>query len=165
MSQHPQVIVIASGKGGTGKSTLSINLSMALADLGKRVAILDANLELPSIATLLNISPDYTITDLIEGNSSLREVIYNGPKGINLILGSSLPKSMKHLSTAHHFGIVNALSTISKELDILVIDTAPGINKCTLNFIRASQEILLVTCSEPTAIASTQALIHGGGKN
>ena len=80
MSQHPQVIVIASGKGGTGKSTLSINLSMALADLGKRVAILDANLELPSIATLLNISPDYTITDLIEGNSSLREVIYNGPK-------------------------------------------------------------------------------------
>ena len=59
MSQHPQVIVIASGKGGTGKSTLSINLSMALADLGKRVAILDANLELPSIATLLNISPDY----------------------------------------------------------------------------------------------------------
>lgn len=160
MSQHPQVIVIASGKGGTGKSTLSINLSMALADLGKRVAILDANLELPSIATLLNISPDYTITDLIEGTSSLREVIYNGPKGINLMLGSHLSKSMRNLSTAHHFGIINALSTIAKELDILVIDTAPGINKGTLNFIRASQEILLVTCSEPTAIASTQALIH-----
>ena len=64
-TKNPQVIVLASGKGGTGKSTLSINISMALADLGKRVVILDANLELPSIATLLNISPPYTITDLI----------------------------------------------------------------------------------------------------
>jgi flagellar biosynthesis protein FlhG len=158
--KSPQVIVIASGKGGTGKSTLSINLSMALADRGKRVAILDANLELPSIATLLNISPTYTITNLVEGSRSLREVICNGPKGINLILGSSLPTPMTNLSPAHHFGIVNAFNVISKELDILIVDTAPGINKSTLNFIRASQEILLVTNSEPTALASTNTLIN-----
>ncbi len=156
----PIVIAIASGKGGTGKSTLSINLSLALADLGRRVAVLDANLELPSIATLLNISPKYTITDLIEGRQSIREVIYNGPQGINLILGSALPKPMRKLSTAHHFGIVNAFDTLSKELDILIVDTAPGINSSTLNFIRASQEILVVTTSEPTAIASSNALIH-----
>lgn len=159
-TKNPQVIVLASGKGGTGKSTLSINISMALADLGKRVVILDANLELPSIATLLNISPPYTITDLIEGHRSIREVIYNGPKGINLILGSSLPKTMRNLSHAHHFGIVNALNAISKELDILIIDTAPGINKSTLDFIRASQEVLLITNSEPTSLASTNALIQ-----
>lgn len=158
-TKNPKVIVLASGKGGTGKSTLSINISMALADLGKRVVILDANLELPSLATLLNISPTYTITDLIEGHRSLREIIYNGPKGINLILGSSLPKAMRNLSPAHHFGIVNAFNVISKELDILIVDTAPGLNKSTLNFIRASQEILLVTNSEPTALASTNALI------
>ena len=158
--KNPQVIVIASGKGGTGKSTLSINISMALAELGRRVAILDANLELPSIATLLNISPPYTITDLLEGRSSIREVIYNGPHGINLILGSSLPKSMRNLSPAHHFGIVNAFNALAKELDILIIDTAPGINNSTLNFIRASQDILLVTTNEPTAIASTNALIN-----
>ena len=104
----PLVIAIASGKGGTGKSTIAINLAMAMADLCKRVAVLDANLQLPSIATLLNISPTYTITDLIEGRQSIREVICNGPQGINLILGSSLPKPRKELSTFHHFGIVNA---------------------------------------------------------
>lgn len=158
--KSPQVIAIASGKGGTGKSTLSINISMALADLGRRVAILDANLELPSIATLLNISPPYTITDLLEGRNSIREIIYNGPHGINLILGSSLPKSMRNLSPAHHFGIVNAFNDLAKELDILIVDTAPGINNSTLNFIRASQDILLITTSEPTAIASTNALIN-----
>ena len=156
----PLVIAIASGKGGTGKSTLSINSSMALADLGRRVAVLDANLELPSIATLMNVSPSYTITDLIEGSRSIREVIYNGPQGINFILGSSLSKPMRKLSTAHHFGIVNAFDAISKELDILIVDTAPGINSSTLNFIRASQEVLIVTTSEPAAIASANSLIH-----
>lgn len=161
----PLVIAIASGKGGTGKSTLSISLAMALADLGKRVAVLDANLELPSIASLLNISPTYTITDLIEGRQSIREVICNGPQGINLILGSSLPQPARKLSTAHHFGIVNAFDTISKELDILIVDTAPGINNASLNFIRASQEVLIVTTSEPTAIASANALINTLHKN
>ena len=156
----PLVIAIASGKGGTGKSTISINLAMAMADLCKRVAVLDANLQLPSIATLLNISPTYTITDLIEGRQSIREVICNGPQGINLILGSSLPKPGKELSTSHHFGIVNAFETISKELDILIVDTAPGISNTSLNFIRASQEILVVTTSEPTAVASANALIN-----
>ena len=156
----PLVIAIASGKGGTGKSTLSISLAMALADLGRRVAVLDANLELPSIATLLNISPTYTLTDLIEGRQSIREVICNGPQGINLILGSSLPKPAGKLSSAHHFGIVNAFDTISKELDILIVDTAPGINSASLNFIRASQEVLIVTTSEPTSIASANTLIN-----
>lgn len=156
----PLVIAIASGKGGTGKSTLSISLAMALADLGRRVAVLDANFELPSIATLLNICPTYTITDLIEGRQSIRDVIYNGPQGINFILGSILPKPMRKLSAAHHFGIVNAFDTISKELDILIVDTAPGVNSSTLNFVRASQEVLVVTTSEPAAIASANALIN-----
>ena len=156
----PLVIAIASGKGGTGKSTLSISLAMALADLGRRVAVLDANLELPCIATLLNISPTYTLTDLIEGRQSIREVICNGPQGINLILGSSLPKPARKLSSAHHYGIVNAFDTISKELDILIVDTAPGINSASLNFIRASQEVLIVTTSEPTSIASANTLIN-----
>ncbi|MEB0206809.1 P-loop NTPase [Pseudomonas sp. CCC3.1] len=156
----PQVIVIASGKGGTGKSTLSINLSMALTELGKRVTLLDANLELPSIATLLNISPTYTLTDLIEGRCSIHEVIHCGPRGINFILGSTLPKPITNLGPAHHFGIVNAFNAIAEEMDILIVDTAPGINKSVFNFIRASQDILLVTRSEPTAIASTNALLN-----
>lgn len=159
-TKSPQVIAIASGKGGAGKSTLSINLSMALADLGKRVALLDANLELPDIATLLNILPDYTITDLIEGRRSISEIIHHGAKGILFILGKNLPKPMRNLSSAHHFGLVNAFNGLSKKVDTLIIDTAPGINTSTLNFIRASQEILLITHNEPTAIASTNALIN-----
>lgn len=156
----PLVIAIASGKGGTGKSTLSISLAMAMADIGLRVTVLDANLELPSIAILLNISPTYTITDLIEGHQSIREVICNGPQGVNLILGNSLPKPGKALSTAHHFGIVNAFEIISEELDILIIDTAPGISSTSLNFIQASQETIIITTSEPTAVTSTNALIN-----
>lgn len=156
----PLVIAIASGKGGTGKSTLSISLAMALSDLGRRVAVLDANLELPSIATLLNVSPAYTITDLVEGRRSIREVINNGPQGINLILGCSLPKPIRKSSSAHHFGIVNAFNSVSNELDILIVDTAPGISNATLDFIWASQEVLVVTTSEPTSIVSANALIN-----
>lgn len=158
--KSPQVIVIASGKGGTGKSTVAINLSMALTERGKRVTLLDANLELPSIATLLNMSPAYTLTDLIEGRRALHEITFTGPRGINFILGSTVTKPITNLSPAHHFGIVNAFNTIAGEVDILIVDTAPGINKSVFNFIRASQDILLVTHSEPTALASTNALIN-----
>lgn len=133
---------------------------MALADRGKRVALLDANLELPGIATLLNIFPDYTITDLIEGHRSLAEIIHDGPKGIHFILGKNVPKPMRNLTPVHHFGMVNAFNDLSKKVDILIVDTAPGINTSTLDFIRASQEILLVTHNEPIAIASTNALIN-----
>lgn len=159
-TKPPQAVVIASGKGGTGKSTLALNLSVALAERGKRVALLDANLELPSLATLLNLIPKHTLTDLIEGRCSLDEVIVSGPKGITLILGSSLPNIMRNLSSAYHFGIVNALNTLSSNVDILIVDTAPGLNHSTLNFLSASHDILLIINNEPTAIACNKVLIN-----
>lgn len=157
---NPLVISLVSGKGGTGKSTIAINLAMALANTGKRIFILDANFELPSIATLLNINPTYNITDLIEGRKSIREVVYNGPHGINLILGCNKYLPIKNLSSAQHFGIVNAFNSISKEIDILIVDTAPGINNSTINFALASQVILVATTGEPTALAGANALIN-----
>ncbi|MEE8876533.1 MinD/ParA family protein [Pseudomonas helleri] len=94
-----QVIAITGGKGGTGKSTLAINLSIALATLGQRVALLDGNLELPCIDTLLNIRPQRTLSNLIEGNCTLPEILHTGPRGINLILGTPYSKTMHGLLT------------------------------------------------------------------
>lgn len=156
---NPQAIAIASGKGGTGKSTISVNLSMALSELGKKVAILDANLELPSIQALLSIRPAYTIADLITGKCSMRKVVRRGPGGIDLILGNPLAAGMNNLTSVHHLGIVNACDAIASEVDVLVVDTAPGIGRGALNFISASHQVLLVTCSDPVALSSTNALI------
>ncbi|MFJ2331592.1 MinD/ParA family ATP-binding protein [Pseudomonas helleri] len=155
-----QVIAITGGKGGTGKSTLAINLSIALATLGQRVALLDGNLELPCIDTLLNIRPQRTLSNLIEGNCTLTEILHTGPRGINLILGSPYSKTMHGLLTAHHVGIINAFNEIQTEVDVLVVDTASGANDSVLNFTHAAHEVLVVICNEPASILNAHALIY-----
>ena len=155
-----QVLAITGGKGGTGKSTLAINLSIALATLGQRVVLLDGNLELPCIDTLLNIRPPRTLSNLIEGNCTLTELLHTGPRGINLILGTPYSKTMHGLLTAHHVGIINSFNEIQTEVDVLVVDTASGANDSVLNFTRAAHEVLVVICNEPASILNAHALIY-----
>ena len=155
-----QVIAITGGKGGTGKSTLAINLSVALAMSGQRVVLLDGNLELPCIDTLLNIRPQRTLADLLEGKCSLKELLHPGPRGINLILGDPFSSASLNLQTAHHAGIINSFNEIQRDLDVLIVDTASGANSSVLNFTRAAHEVVMVLCNEPASILNTYALIR-----
>jgi len=155
-----QVIAITGGKGGTGKSTLAINLSLALAALGQRVALLDGNLELPCIDVLLNIKPTKTLTDLIEGSCSLKDILYNGPSGVSLILGAAHSKTMNSLNTAHYYGIINAFNDLHSEIDTLIVDTASGAHHDALNFVNAAHEVIMVICNEPASILNAHALIY-----
>lgn len=154
-----QVIAVTSGKGGTGKTTVAVNLSLALAELGRRVVLLDANLGLASVDVLLGLVPKYTLADVIEGRCELSEALVPGPGGIRIAPAASGVQSMSHLSPAQYAGLIHAFSCISDSLDVLVIDTAPGIGDSVLSFVLAAHEILLVACDEPTSIADAYALI------
>ncbi|VVP78340.1 MinD/ParA family protein [Pseudomonas fluorescens] len=154
-----QVIAVTGGKGGVGKTTVAVNLSLALAELGRRVVLLDGDLGLANIDALLGLVPQYTLADLIEGRCGLSDVLVWGPGGVRIVPAASGIRSMVNLSPAQHAGLIQAFSEIDDSLDVLVIDTAAGIGDSVVSFVRAAQEVLLVVCDEPTSITDAYALI------
>jgi len=154
-----RVIAVTGGKGGVGKTTVAVNLSLALAKLGRRVVLLDGDLGLGSIDVLLGLSLQYTLVDLVEGRCELSDVIVRGPGGVRIVPASSGIQGMVHLSPAQHAGLIQAFSGISDSLDVLVIDTAAGIGASVISLVRAAHEVLLVVCDEPTSITDAYAQI------
>lgn len=160
MTHHPvQVIAITGGKGGVGKTSVAINLGVGLANRGRRVALLDADLGLANIDVLLGLSPRYTLEDVLSGERSLREVMIAGPGGMHIIPASSGIQRMAMLGPMEHAGLIRAFSEISDQIDVLIVDTAAGISDSVVSFVRASQEVLMVVCDEPSSITDAYALI------
>ena len=160
MGMHPvQVIAVTGGKGGVGKTNVSVNLALALADLGRRVMLMDADLGLANIDVLLGLSAKKTLADVITGECDLRDVRIKGPGGIRIVPAASGAQMMVQLSAAQHAGLIQAFSDISDNLDVLVVDTAAGIGDSVVSFVRAAQEVIVVVCDEPTSITSAYALI------
>ncbi|MFV1873243.1 MAG: MinD/ParA family protein [Oleiphilus sp.] len=154
-----QVIAVTGGKGGVGKSNVSINLSINLAEMGRRVMLLDADLGLANIDVLLGITSKRNIADVISGECTLRDILVDGPKGVKVVPASSGTQKMVSLNQMEHAGMINAFSELAHDLDVLIIDTAAGISEGVVSFLRASQEIIVVVCDEPTSITDSYALI------
>ena len=159
-SLHPvQVIAVTGGKGGVGKTSVSVNLALALADLGRRVMLLDADLGLANVDVMLGLTPKRNLADVIEGECELRDVIIPGPGGIRIVPASSGAANMVRLTSQQHAGLIQAFSDISDSIDVLIIDTAAGIGDGVISFVRAAQEVLLVVTDEPTSITDAYALV------
>lgn len=157
---HPvQVIAVTGGKGGVGKSNVSVNLSIALAEMGRRVVLLDADLGLANIDVLLGLSTKSNISNVLSGEVSLRDVLINGPGGIRIIPASSGTQEMAQLDAREHAGLIRAFSSIADDLDVLIIDTAAGIGDGVVSFVKAAQEALIVVTDEPTSITDAYALM------
>ncbi|MBU2706864.1 MinD/ParA family protein [Zooshikella marina] len=158
--KHPvQVLAVTGGKGGVGKTNVALNLSIALAEMGRRVMLLDADLGLANIDVLLGLSPKHTIADVLAGKCELRDILLHGPGGIKIIPASSGTQAMTQLSLQQHAGLISAFSDLNDQLDVLMIDTAAGISSSVVSFVIASQEVLIVVTNEPTSITDAYALI------
>lgn len=157
---HPvRVIAVTGGKGGVGKTNVSLNMAIALANMDKEVMLMDADLGLANIDVLLGLHPKYNLQHVIRGERTLEEVIVEGPSGIKVIPASSGIKDMSELSPNQHAGLVRAFSEINHKLDVLIIDTAAGISDSVVTFTRASQEVIVVVCDEPASITDAYAMI------
>ncbi len=158
--QEPvQVVAVTGGKGGVGKSNISINTAVAMAREGKRVVVLDGDLGLANLDVLLGVRARYNLSDVLEGQCDLRDVMVEGPGGVRIIPASSGTPHMANLGEQEHAGIIHAFSQLADDIDVLVVDTAAGISKTVISFVRASQEALIVVCDEPTSITDAYALI------
>ncbi|MEI6336907.1 MAG: MinD/ParA family protein, partial [Methylococcaceae bacterium] len=158
-SNPVRVIAITSGKGGVGKTNLSVNIGIALAQRGRRVALLDADMGLANVDILLGIYPKFNLSHVLSGEKTLAEIMLNGPSGLKVIPGASGIQKMAELSTIEQAALIHAFSDIDQDLDVLIVDTAAGISASVVNFARACQEIIVVVCDEPTSLTDAYAFI------
>jgi flagellar biosynthesis protein FlhG len=154
-----RVLAVASGKGGVGKTNVSINLGCCLSSLGRTVALMDADMGLANVDVLLGIQPKYNLSHVLSGERSLEEVIVEGPAGLRVVPGSSGIQRMAELSPAEQGGVIRAFGAIGEDIDVLIVDTAAGISNGVVTFARACQEIILVVCDEPTSLTDVYAFI------
>jgi len=154
-----KVIAVTGGKGGVGKSNVSINLAIALCQLGNKVMLLDADLGLANVDIMLGLKTKKNLANVLDGECELKDIIIEGPHGLQIVPASSGTKNMAELSPMQHAGIIHAFNDIGHNLDFLIIDTAAGITDMVVNFIQAAQDVLAVVCDEPTSITDVYALM------
>lgn len=154
-----RVVAVTSGKGGVGKTNVSVNLSVALATTGREVMLLDADLGLANVDVLLGLNSGPNLSHVIDGQCSLEEVIVLGPASIKVVPAASGIKRMTSLSAQQHAGLINAFNELSSNLDVLVVDTAAGIQDSVTRFVQAAQEVIVVVCDEPASVTDAYALM------
>lgn len=154
-----RVISVASGKGGVGKTNVSVNLGTALTRLGNRVLLMDADMGLANVDIMLGLQTKYNLSHVLDGQKTLREVIVEAPGGLKIIPAASGVRRMAQLNPMENAGIINAFSELADDIDVLIIDTAAGIADSVVSFCRASQEVIVVVTDEPASITDAYALI------
>lgn len=153
-----RTLCITSGKGGVGKTTLSVNLGIALASSGKRVLLLDGDMGLANLNVLLGIIPKFTINDVVLGRKTLREILMPTGHGMDLIAGGSGIAGLADLSEDARRHLMDALGTLSG-YDLLIIDTGAGIGDNVMRFILAADEVVIVTTPHPTSLTDAYGMI------
>lgn len=153
-----RIIGISSGKGGVGKTSISVNLALQLARQGQRVCLFDADLGLANVNILLGLQPRHTLADVIQGEVSLQDIIIRSPDGIDIIPGSSGIERMADLEPDQMQDLVSAFTGLDA-YDWVLLDTSSGINRNVLCFSLSAPELLLVVNTEPTSLTDAYALL------
>lgn len=154
-----RVITVTSGKGGVGKTSISINLAIQLTRLGKRVVVFDADFGLANIEVMLGVRPQYNLADMMFRGKDLTDIITQGEEGISFISGGSGIQELASMNRDQVMFLTNRLIALDKYADIVIVDTGAGISDSVLEFVLASTEVLLVATPEPTSITDAYSLL------
>ncbi len=154
-----RVLAITSGKGGVGKTAVVANTAVLLAQMGKRVLILDADLGLANIDVVFGLAPGKNLTHFFSEEMELDEILADGPAGIKILPAGSGVQRFTRLDARQKMRLLEALDSMHNDFDIVLIDTEAGISENVTYFNTAAQEILVVTTPEPTAITDAYALM------
>ena len=157
--RRSRVITVTSGKGGVGKTNITVNMAISLSNMGKRVAIIDADFGLANIDVLLGIIPRFTLLDVINNTKSIMEVLAAGPGNIRFISGGSGVSELIDLEEEEVRAFLDNIALLDRLFDIIIIDTGAGLSSKILSLVMASNEVILVTTPEPTSITDAYALI------
>lgn len=154
-----RVIAVTSGKGGVGKTSISVNLALQFREQGKRVVILDADFGLANVEIMLGIRPQYNLADLVFNNMAIEDIITEGPNGIGFISGGSGVQDLVNLDKDKIKKLIAKLVKLDSMYDVVIIDTGAGIAESVIQFVLSSPEVLLVVTPEPTSITDAYSLL------
>ncbi|WP_251860471.1 MinD/ParA family protein [Clostridium sp. Marseille-Q2269] len=154
----PKIITVTSGKGGVGKSNFVVNLSITLQKMGKKVLILDADIGMGNDDVLMGVMPKYSIYDIIFNNKVIEEVLIKGPFGVKLLPAGTGITNLEGISENEIERFIKNLSAL-EDLDYIIMDTGAGVNRSVLGFIASSEELIVLTTPEPTAITDAYSLL------
>lgn len=158
-ARHTRTIAVCSGKGGVGKSNVSLNLAILLSAAGSRVAVVDADLGLANLDVLLDVSVGANLSHVVSGARRLTEVIIDLPCGVQLVPGASGLAKMADLSDFQRTQLLTQLTSLEADNDIIVIDCGAGIRADMLQFASAADSVIVVTTPEPTAVTDAYAVV------
>lgn len=154
-----RVLAVTSGKGGVGKTSISVNLAVALAARGARTILLDADLGLANVEVLLGLNSLYNLQQVIQGERTVSEVLVKGPGNIQVIPGSSGIARIADLGPKARERIISGLDEVQGAADFIIIDTMAGIGQNAVAFAAAADEVLLVATPEPSSIVDAYAMM------
>lgn len=154
-----RVITVTSGKGGVGKSNLSVNLAIQFRKMGKRVLIFDADFGLANVEVMFGAIPKFNLSDMIYRGKDISEIITEGPMGIGFISGGSGILGLNNLTKEQIMYLVKCLEKLGTMTDVLIVDTGAGITDAVLEFVLASPEVLLVSTPDPSSLTDSYSLL------
>ncbi len=152
-------LAVASGKGGVGKSSCAVNLAVSLVQLGKRVALVDLDIGLANVDVMLSVQPRYNLGHVLSGETSVRDTLVPTPFGVTLLSGCTGVRHISDLEQAERDFLVQGFQDLGRSFDVVIFDTAAGISKNVVQFAAISDEVLVITIPEPTAMTDAYAVI------
>lgn len=153
-----RIITVTSGKGGVGKTNLSVNMALGFARLGKKVIVLDADLGLANVNVMLNMIPKYNLYHVIKKQKTMREILVETEYGISIVAGASGFSQIANMGEEDRKDFIAELDSLSNA-DIVIIDTSAGVSSNVLDFIAAADDAVIITTPEPTAITDAYGII------
>jgi len=154
-----RVIAVTSGKGGVGKTNVSVNLAALAASRGQRVLLIDADLGLANSHIVMGVAPRYHLGHLLDGTVGVDDVLADGPHGLKMLSASSGVQEMTRLDDAQKLRLLTALDPLDERFELVFIDCGAGIGDNVVFFAGAAQMTLLVVTPEPTSLTDAYAAV------
>ena len=155
----PQKLVVCGGKGGMGTTTIAVNLSIALARLGSRIVLVDADMNRADVAALCQLDARHTVADVLSGRRTVHEVLHRGPAGMQVLPGLWSATGVPDCSPAAQDRLLGELDRLGRHADLVVLDVGSGLNHVVRRFWQTADRVLLLTTNDNIAVMDAYAAI------
>jgi flagellar biosynthesis protein FlhG len=157
--ESTRCLAVGSGKGGVGKTVVSVGLSIALAEQGKKVLLFDGDMGLANVDLQMGLVSEYTLQDVLFGHCRMEQACVHVEGGPDVLISASGSPELVDLSDARRALFIEELFRFASQYDFFIVDTGAGIGRSTMDFLAACPEVYVVITNEPTSLMDAYAVI------